>query len=76
MNTYLIKTPAVTFTVTACDSDFACWEANEEAQLNRLYNPGQKAELILCIDDERQQSLVKSILQAIPSPPLGGHPSA
>jgi hypothetical protein len=57
MNTYLIKTPAVTFTVTACDSDFACWEANEEAQRIRLYNPGQKAELILCIDDERQQSL-------------------
>jgi len=57
MNTYLIKTPSCTFTVTACDSDFACWEANNEAQRIRLYNPNHKAELILCIDDERQQSL-------------------
>lgn len=57
MNKYLIKTPSTTFPVTACDSDFACWEANRVAQLSRIHNPSKKAELVLCIDDDNKQSL-------------------
>lgn len=68
MNDYLVKAHVLIFSVTASDSDFACWEANEKAKRLRLYNPSQKAELILITDKDQDQSLGEIDLENTPYP--------
>lgn len=56
MNTYKIVTSTITFEVTACDSDFACWNANDHIQKRGLPIESQRAKLFLMATDLRGET--------------------
>ena len=53
MNTYKIVTSTISFEVTACDSDFACWNANSHLKNEGITLKKQRAKLFLIATDLR-----------------------
>lgn len=56
MNTYKIVTSTISFEVTACDSDFACWNANSHVKNEGIPVKSQRAKLFLVATDRRGES--------------------